>query len=384
MLAFSSRKTTKGGGSVQQPLAYLDPSYLPPNSAAGSNLLQQNGLIVRPVIPLQAPHGMSVMKGGGSVQQPLAYLDPTETVPSATAGSNLLQQNGLIVRPVIPLQTPHGMSVTKGGFLPSVMKGVVNSGAIVAPLAAFAAKRMLYDTRKNKHGGGKKENWDHNREVAKEELLKYGNPSALNVNKYAALKRKNAEGAEDWLTEYIVKKRATKKATKKSVKKTVKVKKTRSTKKTVKTTTLWKNLLAQAKRNLEPYGKPSGANLAKFASQKKQGLNTAALLANFQTRKKYVAPAAPVTAKNKYRNNLQQARQYLTQFGKPTVGNVSKFVSLKRKGQNTSGIETAVKSRVKPVMLTGATVKSTARSPPPANVKKYLQLLQKKLKPMKK
>jgi hypothetical protein len=381
MLAFSSRKTTKrGGGSVQQPLAYLDPTYLPPNSAAGSNLLQQNGLIVRPVIPLQTPHGMSVTKGGGSVQQPLAYLDPTETVPSATVGSNLLQQNGLIVRPAIPLQTPHGMSVTKGGFLPSVMKGVVNSGAIVAPLAAYAAKRMMNNTRKNKHGGGKKENWDHNREVAKEELLKYGNPSALNVNKYAALKRKNAEGAEDWLTQYIVKKRATKKVTKK----TVKTKKAKATKKTVKTTTLWKNLLAQAKRNLEPYGKPSGANVAKFASQKKQGLNTAAFLANFQTRKKYVAPSHPVTAKNKYRNNLQQARQYLTQFGKPTVGNVSKFVSLKRKGQNTTGIETAVKSRVKPVILTGATVKSTTRSPPPANAKKYLQLLQKKLKPIKK
>jgi len=381
MLAFSSRKTTKrGGGSVQQPLAYLDPTYLPPNALAGpshpanagSNLLQQNGLIVRPLIPVIP------MKGGGSVQQSLAYLDPTETVPSANAGSNLLQQNGLIVRPVIPLQTPHGMSVTKGGFLPSVMKGVVNSGAIVAPLAAYAAKKMMNDTRKNKHGGGKKENWNRNREAAKEELLKYGKPSALNVNKYAALKRKNTEGAEDWLTGYILKKRDTKKATKKATKKTVKAKNA------VKTTTLWKNLLAQAKRNLEPYGKPSGANVAKFASQKRQGLNTAAFLGNFQTRKKYVAPSHPVTAKNKYRNNLQQARQYLTQFGKPTVANVSKFVSLKRKGENTKGIETAVKSRVKPVTLTGATVKSTTRSPPPANAKKYLQLLQKKLKPIKK
>jgi len=113
-------------------------------------------------------------------------------------------------------------------------------------------------------------------------------------------------------------------------------------------------------------------------------LNTAAFLGNFQTRKKYVAPSQPVTAKNRYRNNLQEARKYLTQFGKPTVANVSKFVSLKRKGENTKGIETAVKSRVKPVILTGATVKSTSRSPPPANAKKYLQLLQKKLKPIKK
>ena len=111
------------------------------------------------------------------MQQPLQYLDPLLPAPSASSGSNLLVRDGLIVRPEISRQ----QGGSKGGFLPSVMKGVVNSGYIVAPLATFAAHRMLNTTRKK--GGGKKEDWTRNREAAKEELLKYGKPSALNVNK---------------------------------------------------------------------------------------------------------------------------------------------------------------------------------------------------------
>ena len=382
MLAFSSRKAKKNyaggqhaggsfeqhaGGSSNQPLPYLDPTYSSPNANSGRDLLEQNGLILRPRIGGgQHAGGSFEQHAGGSSNQPLAYLDPTQAVPSATS-HDLLRQNGLIVRPVIPRQT--GGKEKSGGFLPSVMKGVVNSSAIVAPLAFMAAKRMWNGTRK-KRGGGKKEDWAHNREAAKEELLKYGKPSASNVNRYAALKRKNVDGAEDWLTSYILKKR-----------KTVKGKKPVNTKKTVKakkpkTVSLWKNLLKRAKHNLEPYGKPSGANTVKFASIRKKGINTADFLKNFQTRKKYK------TATNKYQNNLQEARQYLSHFGKPTVANVSKFVSLKRKNMPTKDIETAVKSRVEKSVV--KTVKSTVRSPPPANVKKYLQLLQKKIKKLEK
>ena len=377
MLAFSSRRNKNQDGFEQhaggsnQPLPYLDPTYSSPNANAGRDLLEQNGLILRPRI------------GGGSSNQPLAYLDPTYSPnagPSHTAnvGTDLLKQNGLIVRPAIERQT----GGNHGGFLPSVMKGVVNSGVIVAPLAAMAVKRMMYNTRKGKHGGGKKENWSHNREIAKEELLKYGKPSATNVNKFAALKRKNLEAAEDWLTEYIVKKRKTKtkgKGKGKGKGKTVKGNTNTKTKTNTKTASLWKNLLDRAKHNLEPYGKPSGANTAKLASLHKKGMNTAVFLSNYQTRKKY---APPKTLRNKYQNNLQQARQYLSHFGKPTVANISKFVSLKRKNMPTNDIETAVKSRVGKSVV--KTVKSTAKSPPPANVKKYLQLLQKKIKKLEK
>ena len=363
MLAFSSRKQKKGGGSVAQPLAYVDPTVLPPNAPAGSDRLVQNGLILRPRI------------GGGSVQQPLQYLDTTYPSPSAAAGSDRLVQNGLIVRPVIPTQS----GGSTGGFLPSVMKGVVNSGAIIAPLAAMAAKRMWNGTRKRR-GGGKKEDWARNREAARTELLKYGKPSALNVNKFAALKRTDEDEADAWLTDYIVKKRKTvkKKQPKKAAKnKTEKAKPAPKKKVKVlsppanlgaKTTSLWKNLVDRAKKNLGKYGKPSGPNIMKLASLHKKGLDTNAFVKNFKTRKQYVSPTK--SPRSTYKNNLQAARTHLKQFGNPTVANVSKFVSLKRKGQSTANVETAVKSRAKPVTqqakpVEPSAVKKTARSPPP-------------------
>ena len=334
----------RGGGSVNQPLYYVDPTELPSNASAGSNLLEQNGLILRPRI------------GGGSTHQSLPYIDDTIGSPSAPAGIDLLKQSGLIVRPSIG---GFNDAQKRGGFLPSVMKGVVNSGAIVAPLAVFAARRML--TAKKRRGGGKKEDWARNRNIARSELEQYGKPSALNINKYAALKRKNAEGAEDWLVDYIVRKRKSGKT-----KKVAKVKANNKPKvnNRPKTASMWKNLVAKAKNNLGRYGKPSGANISKFASLRKKQLNTKNFLENFKTRKQYHSPVKMKTAKNKYKENLQEGRQYLSQFGKPTVANVAKFVSLKRKGQNTGAIELAVKSRVKPVTPKIA-VKPTQYSPPP-------------------
>lgn len=359
MLAFSSRKAKKGGGSIAQPLAYVDPTVLPPNAAAGPNLLEQSGLILRPRI------------GGGSVQQPLAYMDPTQTVPSAPAGSTMLVQQGLVVRPEIHRQT----GGNQGGFLPSVMKGVVNSGVIVAPLAAMAAKRMWNGTRKSRRGGGKKEDWAHNREAAKEELTKYGKPSALNVNKYAALKRKSEEEADEWLTGYILKKRTTaKKGTKKgktnnkTEKKPKKeVKKTKAeAHSNVKTASLWKDLVERAKKNLSLYGKPSGPNIMKLASLHKKGENTQAFVKNFKTRKQYASPSK--SPRSAYKNNLKTARNYLRQFGKPSAPNLSKFVSLKRKGESTVAVENAVKARGKAVNVKPVSpraVKATDKSPPP-------------------
>lgn len=288
-------------------------------------------------------------------------------------------QNDLILRPALNVKGGGGTRRKRGGFYPSVMKGVVNSAMIVGPLAGFAAKRMLNDTKKRKEGGGKKENWAHNREVAKEELLQYGKPSALNVNKFAALKRKDPEEAETWLTEYILKKR-------KTVKKPKKEKKAAEKKEeAVKTELLWKNLLQQAKQNLGKYGKPSGVNTVKFASLKRKGENTTTFVKNFQTRKQYVE--APKTAKNQYKVNREEAKQYLSQFGKPTVANVSKFVSQKRKGLTTAAIENAVKGRVAQKQQQqqpfASALKPTARSPPPpdmAKIQRNLTILHAKMK----
>lgn len=334
----------------------------PPNAAAGQNLLQQNGLIVRPPIGRQS--------AGGSSQQPLAYLDTTLPVPSAPSGSDILKQNGLILRPEIPRQM--GGDRKRGGFLPSIMKGVVNSSVVVAPLAVMAAHRMMNSTRKK--GGGKKEDWAYNREVAKEELSQYGKPSALNINKYAALKRKSLSNADDWLTDYIVKKRTAKKGKKAKV---IKVKNA------VKTANIWKSLVDRAKENLQKYGKPSGANTRKFASLRKKGENTKTFLTNFKTRKHYASPVKNLTARNEYKRNRKEAQLHLSQFGKPTVANVSKFVSLKRKGQAIKGIENAVKARAKPSVVSAVKVKPTGKSPPPdtlAKMRESLTLLRKKIK----
>jgi hypothetical protein len=157
-----------------------------------------------------------------------------------------------------------------------------------------------------------------------------------------------------------VRKRKTAKKGKKNQNKTEK--KVKVKKENVKTAELWGELLARAKGDLEKFGKPSGPNVTRLASMKRKGINTQAFLANYKTRKQYKSPEK--TKRNQYLNNLQAARKYLSQYGKPTVANVTKFVSQKRKGESTVGVENAVKARVKPVA-----VKATATSPPAAKVK---------------
>ena len=123
--------------------------------------------------------------------QPLSFVDSSYKEPSASAGSDLQIQNDLVLRPRI------------GGFYPSVMQGVVDGGRYLAPLAALTGRRMF---SAKKRGGGKANNWTRNRERAKVELLRYGKPSAVNVNKYAAFVRKNSRAAAEFLRDYEARK----------------------------------------------------------------------------------------------------------------------------------------------------------------------------------
>jgi hypothetical protein len=82
------------------------------------------------------------------------------------------------------------------------MQGVVDGGRYLAPLAALTGRRMF----SAKRGGGKANNWTRNRERAKVELQRYGKPSAVNVNKYAAFVRKNSKAAADFLRDYEARK----------------------------------------------------------------------------------------------------------------------------------------------------------------------------------
>jgi hypothetical protein len=170
MLAFSSRRPKKGGGSVQQPLQYLDPTMSGPSASAGRDMLYTTDVLARPRIPIV---------GGGSNEQSVQYVDLSVPTPSAPAGENLLTVSETIVRPRI------------GGFIPSVMKGVVNSGTVLVPLAAMAAHRMMNSTRKR--GGAQKKAWKTLiRKVRKNKTNKKNHkmPTSKQINAYVLAVRK--------------------------------------------------------------------------------------------------------------------------------------------------------------------------------------------------
>ena len=150
--------------------------------------------------------------------------------------------------------------------------------------------------------------------------------------------------------------------------------------------------LSKAREFLATVGRPTGPNMAKFASMKLKGQNTSAWVENFKTRrplataKKPKSPKTPEvnrprtppeevaltteeaqrrhsaaieareakTAKAKknhsnkskaYFKGLSNARTYLATIGRPTGPNMAKFASMKLKGQNTSAWEEEFKTR---------------------------------------
>lgn len=324
-------------------------------------------------------------RGGGSVQQPLDYVDSEYPKPNAPAGENLLVERGGIARPMI------------GGFIPSVMKGVVNSGAVLGPLVAMEAKRLWNgNSTRKRRGGGKKENWAKNRQTAKNVLSQYGKPSALNVNKYAALLRKDPAAARAFLAEYQYRKQT--KATRKVVR----------TPRTAKATTnaprVARHIFLNELGNViaeEPVipGEPLRLTVNKTGRvrTKVERVRTASVSAPkskhiffnnegrtierpipkpvtlAQPKKgilkpstmypetvKTAKPATVKTTRTQYLNNLATARKELSEFGNPNVTNVAQYVSMKRKGSNVSAFinnfktrKSAVKTTKKPVGTIG-------------------------------
>jgi len=237
--------------------------------------------------------------------QPLSFVDSSYKEPSASAGSDLQVQNGLILRPRI------------GGFYPSVMRGVVEGGQYLAPLVALTGRKMF--TRKS--GGGKKEDWARNRERARAELERYGNPSGVNVNKYAAYVRKNSGKAAAFLDEFRdrkVKRKAPKKAIRKEAqenndeamreyKKLMSRRKPRSPPSPVPERTrkvTWANQLKAAAETIKQYEKAhpgikrTKGNFTTLASLRRRGLNDRDFFDRYSSPAE--TPSAP-TRKNKNR-----------------------------------------------------------------------------------
>jgi hypothetical protein len=123
--------------------------------------------------------GMVRQTGGGSYLQPMGkYIDGPGPIPAAAGGDLLRQTNDLIARPQIE------NTAFRGGFVPSIMKGVINAGAVTVPAALVAGRRMFTASRKG--GGRKGDTWAAQRAEAKGILERYGVPNGTNISAFAS------------------------------------------------------------------------------------------------------------------------------------------------------------------------------------------------------
>ena len=291
---------------------------------------------------------MSRQKGGGSVGQSIRFVDPNAPEQTAGAGSNLLVQNGLVVRPAIG-GACGATRKRKGGFYPSIMSGIVNAGMVSGPLAAFTARKLF---SKSRHGGSRKgERWQKQREEAKAELSMYGKPTAVNIQKYAVAKRMGSEPGAEYLEQYRKRKQenAEAKEAKKEAKRLEKEDKKRQRKakkasrNATKKTKSPKPKKERTKKNKQPKGKHiffnnegREINRSVMTAVREEALNSLARKLPEER------PASPKTRKSpgekskKYFEELRKAREYLSTVGAPTGPNMSKYASMKMKGENTS------------------------------------------------
>lgn len=227
----------------------------------------------------------------------MSYTNPNAYEPSFREGGDLLGSSA--VRPGIPI---------KGGFVPSVMGNFVQNAPLLVPLVTTAAYRMMSNKTKKMRGGVK--DWETLRYEAKRDLSTIGKASAVNINRLAGI-RKRGESNAAFIEDFTARKGETyveqapvnnilttlPKAKKviKIATATVKVKALPGT-----ATSKWQQNKQRAKNYLSRLGKPSGPNIAAYASMLRKGENTSEFLNEFQTRllkvkaKAEPKPKAPV------------------------------------------------------------------------------------------
>lgn len=234
---------------------------------------------------------MQKIGGGG---QPLSYTNPNAYEPSFREGGDLLGSS--TARPGIPI---------KGGFVPSVMGNFVQNVPLLVPLVTTAAYRMMSNKTRKMRGGVK--DWETLRYEAKRDLSAIGKASAVNINRLAAI-RKRGESNAAFIEDFTARKGeiSVEQAPVNNVLTTIpKQKKEKKAKKTVTiksqpgtATSKWQQNKQKAKNYLSRLGKPSGPNIAAYASMLRKGENTSEFLNEFQTRvpkaKAEPKPKAPV------------------------------------------------------------------------------------------
>jgi hypothetical protein len=263
------------------------------------------------------------------------------------------------------------------------MGNLVQNGAILVPLATVAAHRMLANTRKQrggsatKHGGVK--DWETLRDEAKRDLGLIGKASAVNINRLASI-RKRGESNAQFLEDFAARKGSTANAAAPVAAPAPKPAKRAAAAPPVAKgrVSTWQENKKRAKNFLTRIGKPTGPNIASYASMLRKGANTKDFLNEFQARvpkaktpkePKLVAPPAavprapsvrekksvvpvyvpepvllPLATKTlkkprkegakgvAWKENKERAKEFLSQYGKPKGANITRFASIRRTG----------------------------------------------------
>lgn len=299
---------------------------------------------------------MPTQRGGGSVGQSLQYVDPAAPERSAPAGVDLLKesQSNLIARPAIG-GGGCGTRKRKGGFYPSVMSGVVNAGVVMAPLTAFAARKLF--SRKHRRGGGKRGNLLRaQKEEARAQLEVIGKPSGPNVAAFVAAKRRGSDKAEEFLTEFRKRKQEKAEANEAKRRAQAEKKATRNAKKAEKAAEkAAKKATKKAKKNV----KAAAAVIAKLSNRPRSNTssnnnnNSERAPTQAQLRREAEENAArakaelkAAKAKRPVKNSqvawftlVKNARTKLAANGVPTQKNAMKYASLLRDGKNAEAEE---------------------------------------------
>jgi hypothetical protein len=202
MTTRKQKRKQRGG----QPLSYTNPNYAEPSALPGAPLLTSAGTVARPEIGQKggaqlfytdigqwvpwtergAPLIIQPQAGG----QPLSYTNPEYREVSALPGAPLLESNGRVARPEIPM---------KGGFTPSIMTNLVGNAAYLTPLAMTAAYRLWSNKQTRKQRGGNGEEWEAYKQQAKGMLqgVAPGKANGKWINKLAKIlkEKKNTAAA---------------------------------------------------------------------------------------------------------------------------------------------------------------------------------------------
>ena len=400
----------KGGGSVGQSLRYIDPAAPEQSAPAGSDLLKESGLIARPAI-----RGGSRKKRGG--------FYPSVMTGVVNAGVVLAPLTAIAARRLMS-RTRKGGTRKGNRWIAEKEEAKRILEAIQKP----SAKNVLAFAAAKRRGSGPTEEFleqfrekaigkaiaNEDKRIAKEErkaarAAKKGSKKVKKVvsaassasTRTSVASNRSRSNSERAPTQAQLLREAQENAARAAAE--VKVAKAKRPAKN--SQVAWASLVENAQKKLAANGAPTRKNAVKYASLLKKGKaeEAEAFLANFRARsrksnRKTAANAAPKksrkvkasekagpgtaaaagntsgaktrkspsAASKRYFEELKTARQLLGEVGHPTGPNMSKFASMRLKGENTSAWLENFKSRRPKSLATAKPAKKSKAAPAPA------------------